>query len=83
MVSNRVADGGGRIHRLSYNRALSVLVTHLAARKDEENREALQEKLSDWLVTECEWSKNDPDEQGLERAMSWVTSTGMLTAQVA
>lgn len=43
-----------------------MLVAHLTTRRDKENPEVLQEKLLDWLLTECEWAKDSRDEQGLE-----------------
>ena len=62
---------------------LSMSAAHLATRRDKENLEALQKKLSDWLLTECECVKDDRDEQGLEPATSCVSCTPMLTALAA
>ena len=65
-------------HRLSHYRDLSVLVDHLATRKDEETLEALRHKLPNWLQTEYEWAKEDLDEQSSEPAMS-ISCSPMLT----
>jgi hypothetical protein len=44
---------------------LPVLVAHLTTQRDKENLKALQERLPDWLLTECAWVKDGRDEQGL------------------
>ena len=70
-------------HRLSHYGDLSVLVDHLATRKDEKALEALREKLPDWLQAEDAPVEHTQDEQTTDTAMSSVSCTPMLTAQVA
>ena len=70
-------------HRLSHYRDLSVLVAHLATRKDEKNLEALQEKLPNWLRGECTLVEDTEDEQTVDTAMSCDSYAPVLTEQVA
>jgi len=66
--------------RLSHYEDLSVLITHLTTQRDKENPETLQEKLPNWLLTECEWGKDGRDEQGLEPScIHYASRAPMLT----
>ena len=68
-------------HRLSHYGDLSVLVAHLATRKDEENLKALREELPDWLQPESELDADEYSGQSLKPVTPFELPTPVLTEQ--
>jgi hypothetical protein len=73
----------GGYHRLSHYRHLSVLVDHLAAKKDENTLEASRDKLPDWLQGEDELVEDGHHGQSAEATMSRDSCVPVLTEQIA